>query len=144
MVEPHETIGITLTSGTSYTIGTTAAVIGTITNDDADTNNNELIGGSGNDSLGGLAGNDTIIGNAGNDTLNGGAGVDSLIGNTGNDTYIIENLGLKPRRSTTALLLNINTFTKYMLECEIWKKPTRFDFTPHPNKSRYCGALWAV
>ncbi|MCZ8227089.1 MAG: lectin-like protein [Microcystis sp. LE19-84.1B] len=144
IVEPHETIGITLTSGTSYTIGTTAAVIGTITNDDADTNNNELIGGSGNDSLGGLAGNDTIIGNAGNDTLNGGAGVDSLIGNTGNDTYIIENLGLKPRRSTTALLLNINTFTKYMLECEIWKKPTRFDFTPHPNKSRYCGALWAV
>ncbi|WP_287627446.1 MULTISPECIES: Calx-beta domain-containing protein [unclassified Microcystis] len=92
IVEPHETIGITLTSGTSYTIGTTAAVIGTITNDDADTNNNELIGGSGNDNLGGLAGNDTIIGNAGNDTLNGGAGVDSLIGNTGNDTYIIDDL----------------------------------------------------
>ncbi|TRU62317.1 MAG: hypothetical protein EWV48_01560, partial [Microcystis aeruginosa Ma_QC_C_20070823_S13] len=40
---------------------------------------------------------------------------------------IIENLGLKPRRSTTALLLNINTFTKYMLKCETWKKPTRFD-----------------
>ncbi|QGZ91113.1 hypothetical protein GQR42_18000 [Microcystis aeruginosa FD4] len=58
--------------------------------------------------------------------------------------HFIENLGLKPRRSTTALLLNINTFTKYMLKCETWKKPTRFDFTPHPNKSRYCGALWAV
>ena len=57
---------------------------------------------------------------------------------------VIENLGLKPRRSTTALLLNIRTFTKYMLECETWKKPIRFDFTPHPNKSRYCGALWAV
>ncbi|WP_155726583.1 hypothetical protein [Microcystis aeruginosa] len=53
-------------------------------------------------------------------------------------------LGLKPRRSTTALLLNISTFTKYMLKCEVWKKPIRFDFTPHPNKSRYCGALWAV
>jgi hypothetical protein len=53
-------------------------------------------------------------------------------------------LGLKPRRSTTALLLNINTFTEYMLKCSPWKKPTRFDFTPHQNKSRYCGALWAV
>jgi choice-of-anchor C domain-containing protein len=92
IVEPHETIGITLTSGTSYTIGTTATVTGTISNDDGDPNNNELIGGSGNDSLGGLAGNDTIIGNAGNDTLNGGAGVDSLIGNAGNDTYIIDDL----------------------------------------------------
>ena len=57
---------------------------------------------------------------------------------------IIENLGLKPRRRTTALLLNIRTFTKYMLECETWKKPTRSDFTPHQHKSRYCGALWAV
>jgi putative transposase len=53
-------------------------------------------------------------------------------------------LGLKPRRSRLALLLNINTFTEYMLKCETWKKPTRFDFTPHQNKSRYCGALWAV
>ena len=53
-------------------------------------------------------------------------------------------LGLKPRRSTTALPLNTSAFTKYMLECETWKKPIRFDFTPHQNKSRYCGTLWAV
>ncbi|MFN9916864.1 MAG: IS200/IS605 family accessory protein TnpB-related protein, partial [Pirellulaceae bacterium] len=53
-------------------------------------------------------------------------------------------LGLKPRRRTTALPLNTSAFTKYMLKCETWKKPIRFDFTPHPNKSRYCGALWAV
>ncbi|OPF17897.1 hypothetical protein B1L04_18700 [Microcystis aeruginosa KW] len=53
-------------------------------------------------------------------------------------------LGLKPRRSTTALLLNIRTFTKYMLKCETWKKPIRFDFTPHQHKSRYCDAHWAV
>ncbi|CCI04757.1 conserved hypothetical protein [Microcystis aeruginosa PCC 9443] len=53
-------------------------------------------------------------------------------------------MGLKPRRSTTALLLNISAFTRYMLECETWKKPIRFDFTQHPNKSRYCGAHWAV
>ncbi|TRT70562.1 MAG: hypothetical protein EWV84_09080, partial [Microcystis sp. M_QC_C_20170808_M3Col] len=44
---------------------------------------------------------------------------------------VIEKLGLKPRRSTTALLLNISAFTKYMLKCETWKKPIRFDFTPH-------------
>ena len=48
---------------------------------------------------------------------------------------VIENLGLKPRRSTTALLLNISAFTKYMLKCETWKKPILTDFTPHPNKS---------
>ncbi|MEY3556982.1 MAG: hypothetical protein RLZZ580_3039, partial [Cyanobacteriota bacterium] len=36
---------------------------------------------------------------------------------------IIENLGLKPRRSTTALPLNTSAFTKYMLKCETWKKP---------------------
>ncbi|NCR17644.1 MAG: hypothetical protein GPJ22_10105 [Microcystis aeruginosa LL13-03] len=53
-------------------------------------------------------------------------------------------MGLKPRRSTTALLLNTSTFTKYMLKCSPWKKPIGFDFTPHQNKSRYCGALWAV
>ena len=57
---------------------------------------------------------------------------------------IIENLGLKPRRSRLALPLNTSAFTPYMPECETWKKPIRFDFTPHQNKSRYCGALWAV
>ncbi|REJ59053.1 MAG: hypothetical protein DWQ56_08030 [Microcystis aeruginosa DA14] len=56
----------------------------------------------------------------------------------------IENLGLKPRRFTAALLLNIRTFTKYMLKYETWKKPILTDFTPRPNKSRYCGAHWAV
>jgi hypothetical protein len=57
---------------------------------------------------------------------------------------VIENLGLKPRRFTAALLLNISTFTKYMLKCEVWKKPILTDFTRHQNKSRYCGAHWAV
>ncbi|MCA2642497.1 MULTISPECIES: hypothetical protein [unclassified Microcystis] len=54
-------------------------------------------------------------------------------------------MGLKPRRFTTALLLNISTFTEYMPECEIWRKPILTDdFTQHQNKSRYCGAPWAV
>jgi hypothetical protein len=34
-VEPDETGAFTLTAGTGYTIGTTAAVVGTIANDDA-------------------------------------------------------------------------------------------------------------
>jgi putative transposase len=63
---------------------------------------------------------------------------------TGSLVFFIENLGLKPRRFTTALPLNTSAFTKYMLKCETWKKPIRFDFTPHQNKSRYCGAPWAV
>ena len=46
---------------------------------------------------------------------------------------VIENLGLKPRRSTTALLLNIRTFTKYMLECETWKSD-RYRFYPTPEQ----------
>ncbi|WP_287753919.1 hypothetical protein [Microcystis sp. M112S1] len=53
-------------------------------------------------------------------------------------------MGLKPRRRTTALPLNISTFTEYMLKCSPWRKPILTDFTPHPNKSRYCGAPWAV
>ena len=31
-----------------------------------------------------------------------------------------------------------------MLKCEARKKPIRIDFTPHTNKGRYYGALWAV
>ncbi|MEY3554497.1 MAG: hypothetical protein RLZZ580_550, partial [Cyanobacteriota bacterium] len=59
---------------------------------------------------------------------------------TGSLVFFIENLGLKPRRFTTALPLNTSAFTKYMLKCETWKKHILTDFTPHPNKSRYCGA----
>ena len=45
-----------------------------------------LIGGSGNDTLTGNAGNNVIDGGAGNDTLIGGAGDDTLNGGDGNDT----------------------------------------------------------
>ncbi len=90
MVEFHETIGITLSPNAGYAIGTANPVTSTITNDDGDEVGNELIGGTGRDTLSGLGGNDTIIGNAGNDTLDGGTGNDSLIGNAGNDTYIVD------------------------------------------------------
>ncbi|WP_234461617.1 beta strand repeat-containing protein [Stutzerimonas stutzeri] len=49
---------------------------------------NRLEGGLGNDSLSGGLGNDTLLGGTGDDTLDGGAGNDTLIGGAGNDTYI--------------------------------------------------------
>ena len=45
----------------------------------------QLIAGSGGDTLYGLNGNDLLIGGAGNDVLYGGAGNDTLIGGAGND-----------------------------------------------------------
>ncbi|MBE9075587.1 helix-turn-helix domain-containing protein, partial [Microcystis sp. LEGE 08355] len=42
-------------------------------------------------------------------------------------------MGLKPRRSTTALPLNISPFTKYMLKCEVWKS-YRYRFYPTPEQ----------
>ncbi|MBB3995384.1 Ca2+-binding RTX toxin-like protein [Sulfitobacter undariae] len=44
-------------------------------------------GGAGDDSLTGGDGDDTLLGGAGNDTLSGGAGADSLVGGTGDDTF---------------------------------------------------------
>ena len=43
-------------------------------------------GGAGNDSITGGTGNDTISGGDGNDTIQGGAGADSLLGGAGTDT----------------------------------------------------------
>ncbi|MBX9257735.1 hypothetical protein H1Q63_28070, partial [Desmonostoc muscorum CCALA 125] len=110
-VESNETVAITLAASTRYTIGTTATVTGTITNDDVssiiinlsntqttnatggagndrltgNTLNNTLIGLDGNDQLQGLAGNDTLQGGNGNDILTGGTGDDFLWGGLGDD-----------------------------------------------------------
>ncbi|NFV79340.1 LamG-like jellyroll fold domain-containing protein [Magnetospirillum aberrantis] len=48
--------------------------------------NDSLFGGSGADTIDGLAGNDAIFGMAGNDVLSGSAGADRLWGDNGNDT----------------------------------------------------------
>jgi hypothetical protein len=78
-VESDETVVLTLASGTGYTIGTTSAVTGTITNDDPFTgtsNADTLIGTNGADTLIGLAGNDTYtvnhIGDIVTEALNAG------------------------------------------------------------------------
>lgn len=66
-----------------------------------DTQLENLIGGSGDDTLLGNkadnaiyggAGNDTIDGREGDDYLDGGAGADKLIGGMGDDTYIVDNV----------------------------------------------------
>ncbi len=53
---------------------------------DGGDNNDSLDGGSGNDTLVGGAGNDTALGGDGQDSLQGGSGRDSLVGGDGNDT----------------------------------------------------------
>ena len=47
-----------------------------------------VIGGSGNDTLNGNSAANVLTGNAGNDRLTGGSGNDSLTGGLGDDTYI--------------------------------------------------------
>ncbi len=54
---------------------------------------NQIVGGSGNDVLNGLAGDDVLEGGVGNDTLDGGTGDDLMIGGAGNDTYVVDSLG---------------------------------------------------
>jgi Ca2+-binding RTX toxin-like protein len=54
---------------------------------------NEIRGGSLNDTLYGGSGNDTLKGNIGNDELHGGEGADDMQGGTGDDTYYVDNAG---------------------------------------------------
>ncbi|MFO5441389.1 MAG: bluetail domain-containing putative surface protein, partial [Dolichospermum sp.] len=68
-VESNETVALTLASETGYTIGTTNAVTGTITNDDP------------------------FTGTSNADTLIGTTGADTLIGLAGNDTYTVNHVG---------------------------------------------------
>jgi|GEM_PF-695359 len=48
----------------------------------------DIVGGSGNDTLTGNSLTNTLTGNAGNDTLTGGGGNDSLVGGSGDDNYV--------------------------------------------------------
>ena len=54
------------------------------------TASNVIDGGDGQDELYGIAGNDTLNGGAGNDTIYGGIGIDSMIGGAGDDVYVVE------------------------------------------------------
>ncbi len=75
----------------SYTLGADLENLdyNSLTGNFAGTGNaldNDIFGGSGNDTLSGLDGNDELRGESGNDSLLGGDGDDVLIGATGTDT----------------------------------------------------------
>ena len=109
-VEGDETVVLSLAAGTGYTLGTTAAVVGTIKNDDVSSavtttltsgqstlvlTGTANINGTGNElnnAMTGNLGNNSLNGGFGNDTLIGGAGIDVLIGGDGVDTFLYPSL----------------------------------------------------
>jgi hypothetical protein len=103
VIEPNETIALTLAAGSGYTIGTTAAVVGTIINDDISSLTTYTLGVGqssllllGSDQINGI-GNDlgnTITGNSNNNKLVGLLGADSLTGGgtADNDLFVYNSL----------------------------------------------------
>jgi Ca2+-binding RTX toxin-like protein len=56
-------------------------------------NNDNLVGGTGDDIINALGANDRLYGGAGNDRLNGGTGADVTDGGAGDDFHYVDNLG---------------------------------------------------
>ena len=75
------------------------------------TSSNQILGGAGNDSIFGDSGNDTLDGEAGNDSIDGGSGNDLIYGSAGAD-WMIGGTGtdtLDYSRSTAAVIVNLAT-----------------------------------
>jgi subtilisin family serine protease/subtilisin-like proprotein convertase family protein/ribosomal protein L28 len=88
--EPNETVSLTITSGSGYTIGTTAPVITTIINDDGvinqqGTTGNDVVEAGTTRTLSGRAGNDILIGSSSSEVLVGGVGNDTITSGAGFD-----------------------------------------------------------
>ena len=106
-IEPDETVALILTAGTGYSIGTTAAIVGTILNDDISSLTTYTLGAGqssllllGSDQINGI-GNDlgnTITGNSNNNRLVGLLGADSLTGGgtADNDLFVYNSLNESP------------------------------------------------
>jgi hypothetical protein len=103
-IEPNETVGLRLAAGSGYTIGTTASVNGTITNDDVTSATSFVLGANQSSLLltgsvpingTGNLGDNTIIGNAANNTITGLAGKDILTGEgtSDRDLFVYTQLG---------------------------------------------------
>jgi len=98
IVEPNETVILTLSNGTGYSIGTTNPVTTTILNDDG---TRRQVGTSGNDNLVGTNKGDILIGGLGNDLITGGGsndlftfgalneGIDTITDFTVGDDFIV-------------------------------------------------------
>jgi hypothetical protein len=97
-IEADETVALTLVTGAGYIIGTTAAVTGTITNDDVSSSSTtytlsptqsslQLLGGKRINGVGNDL-NNAIIGNSNNNKLYGLLGADTLTGGGTADTDV--------------------------------------------------------
>jgi Ca2+-binding RTX toxin-like protein len=89
--EPNETVSLTITSGSGYTIGTTTPVVTTIINDDGvlnqqGTTGNDVMEAGTTRKLSGKAGNDVLIGSNFSDVLVGGIGNDTITSGADFDT----------------------------------------------------------
>ena len=84
----HWVPGLSTTSVTDQQGGVAMTLdnVATVALIDFDSDDDNLNGGAGNDTLFGRDGDDTLLGGGGNDTLDGGDGADSLIGGGGRDT----------------------------------------------------------
>jgi hypothetical protein len=103
-IEANETVALTLAAGKGYSIGTTAAVVGTITNDDVSSSTTytllptqsslQLLGGMRINGIGNDL-NNTITGNNKNNKLHGLLGADTLIGGgtADSDVFAYNSLG---------------------------------------------------
>jgi hypothetical protein len=104
-IEANETVALTLAAGTGYSIGTTAAVVGTITNDDVSSSSTtytlsptqsslQLLGGMRINGIGNDL-NNTITGNKNNNKLHGLLGADTLTGGgtADSDVFAYNSLG---------------------------------------------------
>jgi ELWxxDGT repeat protein len=103
-IEANETVALTLAAGTGYSIGTTAAVVGTITNDDVSSSTTytlsptqsslQLLGGMRINGIGNDL-NNTITGNKNNNKLHGLLGADTLTGGgtADSDVFAYNSLG---------------------------------------------------
>jgi len=80
-------VDLTSTSFTQSTGNSIAWSANTLENILAGSGSDTLTGTSGNNSFTGGSGNDSLSTSAGNDTLNGGAGNDTLVGGADNDSY---------------------------------------------------------
>jgi Ca2+-binding RTX toxin-like protein len=88
-IEANETVALTLAAGTGYSIGTSAAVVGTILNDDVSSTGTYSMGATessllllGTKRVNGIGNNlnNTITGNSGNNRILGLLGADVLTG----------------------------------------------------------------
>jgi hypothetical protein len=149
-VESNETVALTLATGTGYTIGTTGAVTGTITNDDVDDvallsttlaispssvtengtgtilNDDGLAGGL---TLTGTSSNDILTGASTDDILTGLAGADNLDGQGGADKFVYNTF-------TDSLLGGLDVIRNFNPG-----EGDRLDLTTLPSSVFYVGAL---